>query len=177
MRSGFELLLPAVLAVGLLVPLASLEGQLQSGQRVRVTAPDCGLDRQPATFQAFDADTLVLGPMKCPLVSETHLDVYQGRRANAGKGALIGLAIGGGGGAVAGAIALSGSCLDSADGCPLAGAAIFALFFGPPSILTGAVIGALIKTDRWEEVPLDRVRVSFAPQRDARFGLEVSVPF
>ena len=36
---------------------------------------------------------------------------------------------------------------------------------------------ASIKTDRWEEVPLDRLRVSFAPQRDARFALGFSVSF
>jgi len=41
----------------------------------------------------------------------------------------------------------------------------------------GAVIGALIKTDRWEEVPLDALRVSFVPQRDGRFGLGMSVRF
>ena len=76
-----------------------------------------------------------------------------------------------------GAIAFAGSCIDRPDGCPLAGAAIFALFFGPPSILTGAVIGALIKTDRWEEIPRDRVSLSVASQRDGRFGLGLSVRF
>ena len=177
MRSEFELLLPAVLAVGLLVPLASLEGQLQSGQRVRVTALDCGLDNQSATFEALRSDTLVLDTTNCPLVSVTRLDVHRGRRANAGKGAIIGLAIGGGGGAVLGAIAFAGSCIDRPDGCPLAGAAVFALFFGPPSILTGAVIGALIKTDRWEEIPHDSVSLSVGSQRDGRFGLGLSVKF
>ncbi len=31
--------------------------------------------------------------------------------------------------------------------------------------------------DRWQEVPLDRLRVSVAPQRDGRFGLGLSVRF
>ena len=41
----------------------------------------------------------------------------------------------------------------------------------------GAIVGALIKTDRWEEVPLDRLRVSFVPQRGGRFALGLSVRF
>ena len=44
----------------------------------------------------------------------------------------------------------------------------------------GAFIGALYgltPIDRWEEVPLDRLRVSVVPQSDGRFGLGLSVPF
>jgi hypothetical protein len=41
----------------------------------------------------------------------------------------------------------------------------------------GLVVGAFTKTDRWEEVPLDRLRVSIVPQRDGRFALGVSVSF
>jgi hypothetical protein len=44
--------------------------------------------------------------------------------------------------------------------------------------LLGVIIGGFIwKTDRWEEVPLDRLRVSFGPQRDGRFGFGASVRF
>jgi hypothetical protein len=39
------------------------------------------------------------------------------------------------------------------------------------------MVGGSIKTDRWREVPLDRLRVGFAPQRDGRFGLGASVRF
>jgi hypothetical protein len=38
-------------------------------------------------------------------------------------------------------------------------------------------VGALIKTDRWEEVPLDRLRVSFAPKRDGRFTVGFRIAF
>jgi len=34
-----------------------------------------------------------------------------------------------------------------------------------------------IKIDRWEEVPLDQLRVSFVPQLDGRFGFGLSVRF
>ena len=42
---------------------------------------------------------------------------------------------------------------------------------------TGELIGNSIKTDRWQAVPLDNVRVSFVPQRDGRFTLGMSVRF
>ena len=49
--------------------------------------------------------------------------------------------------------------------------------FDPVAVGVGAITGALIKTDHWEDVPLDRVRVSFGPQRDGRFALGASVRF
>jgi hypothetical protein len=52
-----------------------------------------------------------------------------------------------------------------------------AIVVAVPSAFVGGIIGAFIKTDRWEEVPLDRLRVSFAPQRDGRFALGLSVAF
>ncbi len=174
MRSEFELLLPAVLAVGLLVPLASLEGQLQSGQRVRVTAPDCGLDRQPATFQAFDNDTLVLGPMKCPLVSVTHLDVHRGRKSAAGLGAGIGFGVG-----TAWAIALlsTPSICNPETRCGAGDWAKLISLFGGIGAGLGGLVGLVFRSDRWEEVSLDRLRVSLSPQRDGRFALGLSVRF
>ena len=48
---------------------------------------------------------------------------------------------------------------------------------GLGGLVTGAFIGLAIETDRWQEVPLNHVRVSFAPQRDGRFGLGLSVRF
>ncbi len=42
--------------------------------------------------------------------------------------------------------------------------------------VVGAVVGGMIKTDRWEEVLLDRLRVSFVPKGDG-FALGFSVAF
>ena len=42
-------------------------------------------------------------------------------------------------------------------------------------LLIGAAVGALAKTDRWDEVPLNRVGVSFG--RDGRFGFSAAVRF
>ncbi len=43
----------------------------------------------------------------------------------------------------------------------------------------GAVVGAVVGHQdlAWTEVPLDRLRVSFGPQRDGRFGVGMSVKF
>ena len=47
--------------------------------------------------------------------------------------------------------------------------------------VAGLIAGAVIKTDCWtdcwEAVPLERLRVSLAPQRDGRFALGFSVSF
>jgi len=174
MRSEFELLLPAVLAVGLLVPLASLEGQLQSGQRVRVTAADCGLDNQSATFEALRSDTLVLDTMNCPLVSVTHLDVHRGRKSAAGLAAGIGFGVG-----TAWAIALlsTPSICNPVTPCGAGDWAKAIGLLGGISAGLGGLVGLVFRWDRWEEVSLDRLRVSFVPQRDGRFGLGLSVKF
>jgi hypothetical protein len=58
------------------------------------------------------------------------------------------------------------------EGAGMTGSMVGLLGFG-----IGALIGAFVKTDRWEATPLDRLRVSFAPQRDGRFALGLSISF
>jgi hypothetical protein len=43
-------------------------------------------------------------------------------------------------------------------------------------LLLGTAIGFSIRTDRWEEVPLDQLRVSVVPQHDG-VALAISVAF
>jgi len=43
--------------------------------------------------------------------------------------------------------------------------------------VTGLVVGTITSGERWEEVPLDQLQVSFVPQRDGRFALGLSVRF
>ena len=52
-----------------------------------------------------------------------------------------------------------------------------ALITGAIVGLAGAITGYFIKTDLWEEVPLERLRVSLTPQRDGGFVLGFSVGF
>jgi hypothetical protein len=39
------------------------------------------------------------------------------------------------------------------------------------------MFGTLLKTDRWEEVPLDRLRVSYDPHKHGRFALGLAYSF
>ena len=48
---------------------------------------------------------------------------------------------------------------------------------GAIGTVAGGLVGYFIKTERWEEVPLERLRVSLAPQRDGGFALGFSITF
>jgi hypothetical protein len=61
---------------------------------------------------------------------------------------------------------------DTAEGKAVAGAVLL----GAAGALTGVVIGALIKTDKWEEVPLDGLRVSIAT-RGGGVGVGIRLGF
>jgi hypothetical protein len=54
---------------------------------------------------------------------------------------------------------------------------IYGLAIGAPvGMILGAIIGSFVKHEEWEEVPLDQLRVSFAPQRE-RFTFGVRLVF
>ncbi len=189
-------ILVAILA---LTPLTSATAQVpvRPGERVRVTRPPiCRADticggRSPrqsvGTFLAWKSDTLVVqsngDTLALPLDSVTRLDVSWGRKTNTGKGAGIGILLGVIAGAFIGGVSYEEcvpqgwfSCIGPDFGSE-AYAAAGALLGGLGGLMAGAIIGTAIKTDRWQEVPLDRVRVSLGPQRDGRFGLGASMRF
>ena len=153
--------------------IAAQEQLVFPGERVRVTAPDCALRGQVATLRAIRADTLVLETTECPMASVTRLDVSRGQKSHGRNGAAIGFP--------AGAVLAFAYCqVGDKTGCEVLGndATLgIALIFGGVGVLVGAIVGHAIKTDRWEEVPLERLRVSLAPQRDGRFALGFSVRF
>jgi hypothetical protein len=79
-------------------------------------------------------------------------------------------------GAVAGAIIGIGSGAEwdlPAEHAALLGAGALGL----AGTVVGAFVGLSIKTERWEEVPLDQLRLGFAPQCDGRLGIGLSVAF
>ena len=170
-------------AVLLVLPLTTAVAQqqpppLEPGTRVRITAPDLGIEKQQATFQALRGDTLAVtadSAMALSLSSVTRLDVYQGRKSwGWWKGGLIGFFGGAGLGALVGAsVDCQESALDSPEElCTGAGAVVGA----GVGLLVGAVAGALIKTDRWEEVPMDQLRLSLVPH-DGGLVLGISLAF
>ena len=170
------------LVVLALAPFANLAAQeqplpLEPGARVRVTAPDLGIEKQQATFQALRGDTLAVtadSGMALSLSSVTRLDVYRGRESwGWWKGSLVGFFGGAGLGLLVG---VGVDCYETLDlgeeVCAGLGAAIGA----GVGLLVGTAAGVLIKTDRWEEIPLDQIRVSLLPRRDG-FHLGISVAF
>ncbi len=191
MRHAFVLL--AILAF---VPLASATAQvpMRPGARVRVTRHFCqpfnsncvgGLpQRYVGTFVRGEADTLVVqsngDTLSVPVNLVTRLDLSRGRKTNTGKGAGIGFLLGG----LVGAVIVYASYEECVGGFACLGdlgpgvnVVAGGVIGGLGGLVTGAFIGLAIQTDRWREVPLDRVRVSLGPQRDGRFGLGASVRF
>ncbi len=180
-------ILVAILAF---VPLASATAQVpvRPGARVRVTGHFCQfysncegvqLEHRVGTFVTWEADTLVVqsngDTLSVPVTLVTRLDVSRGRKMNTGKGAVIGLLVGGVVGAVIGyANYEEGGFGDLGPGVNVAAGGVIG---GLGGLVTGAFIGLAIQTDRWREVPLDQLRVSFGPQRDGRFGFGASVRF
>lgn len=91
------------------------------------------------------------------LGSAARLEISRGMKANTGRGAWIGGLIGGVGLGVAGAAICdgdrSGDFYDpTSSECAIGGA----LLGGVSGALIGLVVGALTRTERWEEVPPDR---------------------
>ena len=165
----------------LLVPIlfAPLSGALaqaqpvQPGQRVRVTAPAAwGVARQVGSFVGMRGDTLVVtgdSTLACPLDWVDRLDVHRGRKSWTLVGAGIGLVLGAGGG-----IAFATRDWDFCGPCT----GVIPVAIGVGGILLGAGIGAVIKTDRWEAVPLDQLRAQpLVDRRGRRVGLGMSIAF
>jgi hypothetical protein len=155
---------------------------------VRVTGYFCQpfynncVERSVGTFVAWKADTLVLqgngDTLAVSVDLVTRLDVSRGQTTNWKEGAWTGGLLGGVAGALIGYASYEEceglSCWDLGPGLPaLAGGVIGAL----GGALVGVLIGSASKTDRWQEVPFDRLRVTLAPQRDGRFAFGLSVRF
>ncbi len=97
-----------------------------------------------------------------PVASINRLEGSRGRKSNWAEGAGIGLLVG----AATGAIIGLASDTDSGGFAPCCTAetlaAVGALVFGGVGGVIGLIIGASTTTERWVEVPLDRLRVRFA---------------
>ena len=167
------------LTVAPLVTIASQElPPLKPGDRIRVAAPTLSPGPLVGTVVAFEADSLMVqrgtDTWRLSLASLTRLEMSQGRRSHAGLGAGIGLLVGAGVRAVIGsgchAVVVP---VSSGVGCIAVGAAVI----GGAGALVGAVTGALVRTERWAEVPLDRLRVSFTSDRGGALTIRASLRF
>ena len=101
------------------------------------------------------------------LSSLSRLEISKGLRSNTGKGALIG---GGIGLVVGGAMSINaGANVDK--NVTTAEYLAFTGLVAVGGAGIGALVGALIKSERWEELPLDRLRLGIAPRSDGGFQL------
>ena len=183
-----------LIAALVLTGSADLFGQevppVAPGDRVRVSAPSIYRGELVGTVSALRSDSLVLkgesptgqphalldedATLAIALSSITAMEVSRQRSAmwaTAGIGALLGAVAG----AAIGAAVTEEDCTGFGEICSkelsaIAGAVPGALLgFG-----IGAAIGSGIRSQSWETVPLDRIRVSLTPRGG---GLEVSAKF
>ena len=160
--------------VGLSSGLAA-QAPVAVGERVRVSTESGATHVGPvimATSGAIEVQDEEGGRPSVPLSTVTRLEVSRGQRSNLG----VGLFAGAGAGALVGlAICADPSVCSVFDDNDVKGKVI--AFSAGVGILAGAIVGHFIKTDRWEEVPLERLSVSLTPQRDGRLMLGFSVRF
>ena len=184
----------------LLTPFPSVIAQggplVARGERIRVThhCPEPGAPHSvpwckihTGTVDVLTADSLVLTlaaqgtRLTVPIASVDYMRVQRrlSRATMVGRGAAIG---GGMLGTLGLAFGLStmNECRGlsfSPCGGNLGTALLVFAIMGTGGATIGSVIGLVSpRGQRWEEVPLDRLRVSFAPNRD-RFALGLTVSF
>jgi hypothetical protein len=142
------------------------------GSKVRISTPTVVGGRFEGIVSQMDDQSLVVlqdnHPWRVSRQAITSLEVGTGEKRRALKGLIIGAPIGAVIFLVPTGIPARRSASDSVH---LAG---FGVFMGAAY---GAGIGALIKSERWSPVPLERVHLSVAPTRGRGLGLSLSVGF
>jgi hypothetical protein len=183
-RNAADVLAPFAFAVltlfTLLQPLAAQDSlPLAPGARVRVSAPNLGVQHRLAHFTERRGDTLVFRSAdadsmiwQLPLQRIERLEVSRGRRSGAvALGVALGLV---GGGAIGGTLGYVGSRGDRYQYAATVGAGIVGAVVG---LMVGGAIGAHYR-ERWERVSLPR-RVSVVPRwsPNGAFGLSATLTF
>ena len=148
--------------------------------RVRIKAPSIAKNRIIGTLVNMTQDTLIIQSgrtfFQVPSSSISNLEVSIGYKRNTGKGFKIGLGIG------LGIIALSVLGIiytaDDTEWDGLLAAYLFGYVVLPAAALTtltGTLIGAATKSDKWVKVPPDRLNLSLAPTSTK--GLRAALTF
>ncbi len=137
-------------------------------------APTAVAGRVEGTVVSMDEMSLTVSkdarvPVKIPRQAVTELELSAGRHRRALKGMLIGAGIG----LAAGLAAPSLNCFDCSSSPTTSDKLAVGSLFALVGAAYGAGIGALVKSDRWKHVPLERIRVSVA--RLPGHGLELLV--
>ncbi len=148
---------------------------LSAPARVRVLASPLGTAPVIATVTARHGDSLLLsvpdrGPVALPLAAVQRIEVSRGTRGKTAVGALVGLAVG----TVATAVFLATFCNDPDTLCAsdehVRAFAVIAL----PATGVGAIVGTLVRSERWERVAPERFALGGAAPLGV--GLRVHIP-
>ena len=174
-----------IAALFLPAAVAAQEAPIEVGERVRFWTQQRRTVTS-GTITEWAVDSFTVSDTWIPLTSVTRLEVHRGQKTSASTVALA-TGIGAGSGAVmtAGLVCGVESALAGRFFCQGLNERLTReiTFLGWIAIgagagaLVGALVGATRKTERWEEVPLDRLRVSFGPQTVGRFSLGVAVTY
>ena len=184
-------------AVIFLTPLAGGVAQAQAplpppGTRLRVTH-SCEQTAQPGdrtgcrsegTLVRWQGDTLTLASgqssTRYGVNAISRVEVSRGTRSHRLLGAGIGFLAGGG---VAAAVLYTGgstsSCDQSANQDAMSTGECIGLtaLGGLAGAGLGAIVGGFFRSERWDDVPLQQLRVSLGPRAGRRLGLGLQVTF
>jgi hypothetical protein len=141
------------------------------GTRLRVTAAAVSPKPLVGTLVGITEREVVLAlsasdRKTVPRADLTRLEWSQGRRGNAVKGLIVG--------AVLGAGILSAINAQDPETGDAKEYAVVALVGAGLGALPGAGVGALIKTERWAELPVAKLRVAVAPVRGRGVALNLA---
>jgi len=143
------------------------------GARVRVTDASLPTGQHSGVLRRIGPDTLVIDSLRFLRSSITRFELSAGSKSHWLVGMGIGLVAGG----VAGAIAGAGICADSdewsATSCAVLGGAVL----GAAGMALGALIGTLVRSERWTQHPLEEVRIGVQPVAAGAFRFVVAVRF
>ena len=141
--------------------VSSLTKKRLVGEVVKMTQ-DTLLIREGRTF------------LQVPISSISNFEVSIGRHRNAGKGLLIGLGLGL-------ALLVPAAIVDAKDesgewGCCFA-TLFTAAYISPPIVVLSTLMGTIIKSEKWVEVPPQHLNLSIAPTLDKGFRAALTVNF
>jgi hypothetical protein len=154
---------------------AAAEPTVTIGARARVTAPSVSAGCVEGTLAAVDSETLTIVSedddrrVEVPRSRITKLEVVKGKKSRWAIGALVGA----GAGVLLGVVASNPP--SSADQFQIDGGAVAVC--GAVGAAGGALVGAVLRTDRWTSVPADTVTLSIGPVPGPGIALAMRVSF
>jgi len=148
------------------------DGPPTVGDWVQITAPELDINLEKGTLMSLSTESIVVDTLDIPLNSVTQFYVYRGKKGNAGTGAIAGLTVG----VIVGVgLGYVGSQVSETDDSPVPVMLVGAGVVGIAGLLVGAMFGALVKTDHWERVYLNRL--SLMPTGNGRLSVNVAIRF